>query len=348
MIGELATSLLLRPPRAPSSKSGFVIRFEMMNWLAPVLLPLWAALIACPVVAQQYPNKPIRIIIPYPPGGGTDIVVRAISPRLTERLGQSVVIDNRGGATGLIGTETVARSAPDGYTLLAHTIAGLAIVPNLNPSLPYDPVRDFAPITHATSSPYMLVVHPKVPASSVKELIAYAKARPGELNFATSGDGSATHLSGLLFNRMAGVKIVHIPYKGAGPAVADVLAGQVQMRFSAIPPVLPHVKSGRLRALAVTGARRFSLLPDIPAVAETLPGFEVDSWYGLLAPARTPVSIIQKLNTEIVAALRTPEVRALLEASGAEAVGSSPERFGELIRSELKRLAPIVRDAGAN
>lgn len=314
---------------------------------APVFLLVWGTFIAAGALAQQYPSKPIRIIVPYPPGGGTDIVVRAIGPRLTERLGQQVVIDNRGGATGIIGTEMVARSAPDGYTLLAHTIAGLAIVPNLNPSLPYDPVRDFAPITHATSSPYMLVVHPKVPANSVAQLISLAKARPGELNFATSGDGSATHLAGLLFNRMAGVNVVHIPYKGAGPAVADVLAGQVQMRFSAIPPVLPHVKTGRLRALAVTGARRFSLLPDIPAVAETLPGFEVDSWYGLLAPARTPAAIIQKLNTEIVAALRTPEVRALLEASGAEAVGSSPERFGELIRAELKRLAPIVKEAGA-
>ena len=295
----------------------------------------------------QYPSRPIRIVIPYPPGGGTDIVVRAIGPRLTERLGQPLVVDNRGGATGIIGTELVARAAPDGYTILLHTVAGLAIVPNLNPSLPYDVVRDFAPITQATSSPYMLVVHPKVPATSVAQLIAVAKARPGELNFATSGSGSATHLAGVLFNRMAGVNVVHVPYKGAGPAVADVVAGQIQMRFSSIPPVLPHVKTGRLRALAVTGARRYGLLPDIPAVAETLPGFEVDSWYGFLAPARTPAAIVNKLNAEIVAALRAPEVKALLEASGAEAVGSSPERFGELIRSELKRLAPIVKESGA-
>ncbi len=314
--------------------------------LARVLLAASAVVMSGPIVAQQYPAKPIRVIVPYPPGGGLDIVVRAMSPKLTERLGQQVVIDNRGGATGLIGTETVMRAGPDGYTILAHTVAGLAIVPNTNPSLPYHPVRDFAPITHATSSAYMLVVHPKVPAGTVKELIAYVKSRPGELNFATSGGGSATHIAGLLFNKMAGVDVVHVPYKGAGPAVADVLAGQIQMRFSAIPPVMPHVKSGRLRALAVTSLKRYSLLPDIPAVAETLPGFEVDSWIGFLAPAKTPAHIIQKLNTEIVAALRAPEVRTLLEASGSEAVGSSPERFGELIRAELKRWAPIVKEAG--
>lgn len=193
----------------------------------------------------------------------------------------------------------------------------------------------------------MLVVHPTLPATSVAQLIAYAKARPGALNFSSSGNGSAAHLAGLLFNKLAGVQTVHVPYKGAGPAVADVLAGQIQMRFSSIPPVMPHVKSGRLRALAVTSARRYSLLSDLPAVAETLPGFDVDSWYGVLAPAGTPGSIIKKLNTEMVAAVRAPEIRALLEANGSEAVGSSPERFGELIRAELKRWAPIVKDAGA-
>jgi len=303
------------------------------------------ALGAVPLAAQTFPQRPVRIVVPYPPGGGTDIVVRAIAPRVSERLRQPVVIDNRGGATGIIGTETVARAAPDGYTILAHTIAGLAIVPNLNPALPYDPIRDFAPITHATSSPYMLVVNPRVPITSVADLITLARARPGELNFATSGDGSATHLSGLLFNRLAGVRVVHVPYKGGGPAVADVIAGQVEMRFSAIPPVMQHVKTGRLRALAVTSARRFSLLPELPAMAETLPGFDVDSWYGFLAPARTPAPVIQKLNAEIVAALRTPEAKALLEANGAEAVGSTPERFGALMASELKRWGPVLRDA---
>ena len=296
---------------------------------------------------QAYPSKPIRIVIPYPPGGGNDIVVRSIAPRLSERLGQPVVIDNRGGATGIIGTETVAHAPPDGYTLLSHTNAGLVILPHLNPKLPYDPIRDFVPITLAASQPYVLVVHPKLPATSVAQLVALAKSRPGVLNYSTSGKGSSTHMASVLFCRMAGVDMVHVPYKGSGPAVADLIAGQVQLRFSSIPPALPHVKSGRLRALAVSSAKRFSLLPDLPAVAETVPGFEVDSWYGFLAPARTPAAIVQKLNTEIAAALKDPEVKARLEASGAEAVGSSSARFGEVIRAELRRWAPIVRETGA-
>jgi tripartite-type tricarboxylate transporter receptor subunit TctC len=313
--------------------------------LATVALLLAAG--AGPAAAQPYPVKPIRIVVPFPPGGGNDIVVRAIGPRLSERLGQPIVIDNRGGATGIIGTETVAHAAPDGYTLLSHTNSGLVILPHLNPKLPYDPVRDFAPISLAASQPYLLVVHPKLPVSSVAQLVALAKARPGQLNYATSGNGSLTHMASLLFCRMAGVNMVHVPYKGSGPAVADLIAGQVQLRFSSIPPSLPHVKSGRLRALAVTSSKRFNLLPDLPAVAETVPGFEVESWYGFLAPARTPAAIIQKLNTEIVAALKETEVKARLEASGAEAVGSSSARFGEVIRVELARWAPVVREAGA-
>jgi tripartite-type tricarboxylate transporter receptor subunit TctC len=296
---------------------------------------------------QAYPLKAIRIVVPYPPGGGNDIVVRAYSPRLTERLGQSIVVDNRGGATGAIGTEMVARSAPDGYTLLSHTNAGLVILPHLNPGLRYDPVKDFAPITLAASSPYLLVVHPKVPATTVAELIALAKARPGSLNFSSSGNGSSTHLAGLVFNKMAGVNMVHIPYKGSGPAVTDLIAGQVQTRFSSIPPALQHVKAGRLRALAVTSAKRFSVLPEIPAVAETLPGYEVNSWYGLLAPAGTPPAIIRRLNADMVAALQAPDTRARLEVDGSEAVGSSPERFAAIIREELRHWGPIVREAGA-
>jgi len=296
--------------------------------------------------AETYPSKPVRIVVPYPPGGGNDIVVRAIGPKLSERLGQPVVIDNRGGATGIIGTETVAHSAPDGYTLLSHTNAGLVILPHVNPRLPYDPVRDFIPITLAASQPYVLVVYPKLPVTSVAQLIALAKSRPGTLNYSTSGKGSSTHMASVLFCRMAGVDMVHVPYKGSGAAVADLIAGQVQVRFSSIPPSLPHVKSGRLRALAVSSAKRFSLLPELPAVAETVPGFEVDSWYGFLAPARTPAPIVQKLHAEIAAALKDSEVKARLEANGAEAVGSSSERFGEVIRAELKRWGPVVRETG--
>jgi tripartite-type tricarboxylate transporter receptor subunit TctC len=296
--------------------------------------------------AADYPSRPIRVVVPYPAGGGLDLVLRAMTPGLTARLGQQLVVDNRGGATGVIGAELVARAAPDGYTLLFHSSAGMGIVPNLNQSLPYDPVRDFAPVTLATSSPYMLVVHPKVPVTSVPQLIAYAKARPGELNYASSGNGSSTHLAGELLNRMAGTRLVHVPYKGAGPAVADTVAGHIQLRFSSIPPAMPHVKAGRLRALAVTGAQRFVLLPDLPAMAETVPGFQVDSWLAVFAPSRTPATIIRKLNAEIVAALHASELKSLLETTGVEAVGSTPERLGQVLREELARWAPVIKGLG--
>ena len=297
--------------------------------------------------AQTYPVKPIRIVIPYPPGGGTDIVIRAVSGRLSERLGQPVVVDNRGGATGTIGSEAVAHAAPDGYTLLAHTNAGITILPHLNKKLPYDPIKDFAPVTLAASSPYLFVVNPKVAATSVRELIALAKAHPGELNYASSGNGASTHLAGLLFCQMTGVKMVHIPYKGSGPATTDLLGGQVQMRFSSIPPVLQHVRSGRLRALAVTSAKRFSLLPEIPTVADTVPGFEVLSWYGVFAPTGTPPAIVKRLNADFAAALNSPDVRALLATDGSEVVASSPEYFGKVIRAEYARWAPVVKESGA-
>jgi tripartite-type tricarboxylate transporter receptor subunit TctC len=296
---------------------------------------------------QSYPSKPIRIVIPYPPGGGTDIVIRAVNGRLAERLGQPVVIDNRGGATGTIGSEAVARAVPDGYTLLAHTNAGITILPHLNKRLPYDPIKDFAPITLAASSPYVLVVHPTLAVSTVPQFIALAKARPGELNYASSGNGASTHLAGLLFCQMAGVKMVHIPYKGSGPATTDLIAGQVQSRFSSIPPVLPHIRSGRLRGIAVTGAKRFNLLPELPTVTDTLPGFEVDSWYGVFAPAGTPPGIVKKLNAEFAAALNTPDVKALLATDGSEVVASSPEYFGKVIRAEFARWAPVVKESGA-
>jgi tripartite-type tricarboxylate transporter receptor subunit TctC len=315
---------------------------QRAKWLS-ALLVLWG----CCACAQTYPAKPIRVVIPYPPGGGTDIVIRAVGPRLSERLGQPVVIDNRGGATGTIGSEAVAHAVPDGYTLLAHTNAGITILPHLNKSLPYDPIRDFAPVTLAASSPYLLVVHPKLPVASVAQFIALAKARPGELNYASSGNGASTHLAGLLFCQMAGVKMAHIPYKGSGPATTELLGGQVQSRFSSIPPVLQHVRSGRLRALGVTSVKRFSLLPDVPAVADTLPGFEVDSWYGVFAPAGTPTAIINKLNADFAAALSSPDVKALLATDGSEVVASSPASFGAIVRAEYARWGPVVRESGA-
>ena len=304
-------------------------------------------LFAALVHAQPYPTRPIRVIVPYPAGGGTDLVMRAIQPLLIERLGQPVVIDNRPGATGAIGAEIVARAVPDGYTLLAHTGGGLAIAPHAMPQARFDPLKDFAPITQATSSPFVLVVHPKIAATSVPQLIAFAKSRPGELNYSSSGAGSSTHLALLLFCKLAGVSMVHIPYKGAGPATAALLAGEVQMRTSSIPPAMPHVKSGRLRALATTGAKRFALLPELPTIGETLPGYFVDAWYTVMAPAGTPAPIVRKLNTELMAVLRAPEVQARLRAEGVEPVGSTPQEMAELLRAEFARWGPLVRESGA-
>jgi tripartite-type tricarboxylate transporter receptor subunit TctC len=294
-----------------------------------------------------YPVKPVRVIVPYPAGGGTDLVMRAIQPVLAERLGQPIVIDNRPGATGAIGSEIVARSTPDGYTLLAHTTGGLAIAPHTFTHARFDPVKDLAPISQLTSSPFVLLVHPGIAATSVPELIAVAKAKPGALNYSSSGTGSSTHLALLLLCKMAGVNMVHIPYKGSGPATADLVSGHVQLRVSSIPPAMPHVKSGRLRALATTGAKRFSLLPELPAVAETLAGYVVDSWYVVLAPAGTSLSVIRKLNTELNAAVQSADARTRIRADGVEPVGSTPEQAARLIKEELARWGPLVKEAGA-
>ena len=295
---------------------------------------------------QNYPMKPMHFIVPAPPAGGADIVARAIGQRLTASWGQPVVIDNRAGATGSIGALAVARAAPDGYTLMVSTSAVLTILPHLYPKLGFDPRLDFAPVTLASSAPYVLVVHPQLAATTVKELIALAKSRPSQLNFSSSGNGSTTHLAGVLFNNLAAVDMVHVPYKGAAPAITDLLAGQIQLRFSAILPVLPHIRNGRLRPLAVTGATRSSLLAGLPTVGETLPGYEVDSWYGVLAPAGTPAALVAKLNAEIVRQLHTAEVKARLAADGSEPVGNSPAEFAAIIRADLQRWGQAVRDSG--
>lgn len=297
--------------------------------------------------AQSYPSRPVRVVVPYPAGGGTDLVMRAIQPALMEKLGQSVVIDNRPGATGSIGTEIVARAVPDGYTILAHTSGGLAIAPHTLPEARFNVLKDLAPITQATSSPFIIVVHPKLPATSVAQLIAVAKSRPGQLNYSSSGAGSSPHLAMLMLCKLGGVNMVHIPYKGSGPATTALLAGQVDLRASSIPPTMPHVKSGRLRALATTGSKRFVLLPDLPTVGETLPGYYVDAWYAVMAPAGTPAAIIKRLNADLIAALRTPEAQARLRAEGVEPVGSTPAEMGALLKSELARWAPLVKESGA-
>jgi tripartite-type tricarboxylate transporter receptor subunit TctC len=298
--------------------------------------------------AQGYPAKPIRIVVPFTPGGTTDVLARAIGQKLTASWTQPVVVDNRPGAAGNIGSEVVAKAAPDGYTLLMGTVSTHGINPGLYSKLPYDPVKDFAPVTLVAKVPNILVLHPSVPASSVTELIAHAKAKPGQLNFASSGNGTSIHLSGELFKTMAGVQMTHVPYKGSAPALTDLLGGQVSLMFDNMPTALPHVKAGRLKALAVTSAKRSPAIPQLPTMAEAgLPGFEATSWFGVLAPAATPKEIVGKLNGEIVRILKTPEVRAQLSGQGAEPVGDTPEEFAAHIKAEMAKWAKVVKESGA-
>lgn len=294
-------------------------------------------------VAAEYPARPIRIVVPYPAAGPVDITARAVGPRLAAALGQPIVIDNRGGAGSILGSELVAKSAPDGYTLLLCTTAN-AINASLLPKLPYDMKQDFAPITLAVIITSVVVVHPSVPASSIKELIALAKAKPGQLSYASTGNGTPTHLAAELFKNMAGVDIVHIPYKGASGAVIDLISGQVQLSFISAPGVLPHIKAGRLRALAVTNAKRSTLVPDLPTVAETgLPGYESEGWHGLFAPARTPAAIVGRLYREFVAVLRAPDISTQLLNGGAEPVGLPPDQFAVKLRNEIEKWAKVVK-----
>jgi tripartite-type tricarboxylate transporter receptor subunit TctC len=298
--------------------------------------------------ADAYPARPVRFVVAFPPGGGTDIIARSIAQKLAERFAQQVVVDNRPGAGGNIGTDIVAKAAPDGYTMLMGSAGPLAINASLFGKMPFDPIKDLAPVTLAASTPNVLVVHPSLRATSVTELIALAKAKPGEINFASSGHGTPAHLAGELFNSMAGVKLVHVPYKGAAPALADLLGGQVQLMFSTMPPALPHVKDGKLRALAVTSSKRSPAKPDLPTVDEAaLHGFEANTWHGVVVPAGTPAAIVARLNREIVAILHMPEIVERLSGQGAEALGSTPEEFAAYIRSETLKWARVVRDSGA-
>ena len=308
---------------------------------------LAAATGAAPVQAQQaYPSKPIRIISPFAPGGGNDILCRTVAQKLIENLKQQVIVDNRPGANGIIGTEATARAAPDGYTI-ALIPSGHAVNASLHRKLPYDTIKDFTPITLLGSSPLILAVHPSVPARSVKALAALAKAHPGELTYGSAGIGSSGHLGGALFEALTGTKMVHIPYKGMGPAITDLMAGQVSMVFGTSTSVMAHVHSGRLRALATTGAKRSAALPDLPTVAEAgVPGYEAGLWYGFVGPARIPNDIVQRLNREIVAVLNAKDVRERLASQGVEAHPSTPEAFGQLMVSDLERWAKVVQKAG--
>jgi tripartite-type tricarboxylate transporter receptor subunit TctC len=303
---------------------------------------------AVEVPAQQWPARPIRLVVPLSPGGFADVPARLLTPRLSAALGKQVFVENRPGAGGTIGADFVAKSAPDGHTLLLvatpHVISA-----HLYRSLPYDSLKDFAPVAQIASGPYALVVNPKeLPVGSVRELIAAAKARPGKIDYASSGNGSAQHLVGALFNTMAGIDLNHVPYKGSGPAMQDLIGGQVQVSFAGIPNVLSQVRNGRLRALAVTGAKRWSELPDVPTIAEAgVPGYEADLWLALAAPAGTPAEIIQRLHAEVGKALQDPELRRSFVAAGAEPALMGPQELGTFMRAEYEKWGKVVRDTGA-
>jgi tripartite-type tricarboxylate transporter receptor subunit TctC len=298
------------------------------------------------VHAQAYPSKPIRLIVPFPPGGGNDVIGRVVAQKLGERFGQQVVVDNRPGANGIVGLQALMQSAPDGYTLAVGAAGPLAVNPSLYDKLPYDPIRDFTPITNMVNFPLLLVTHPSVPAKTTREVVALAKAEPGRLYYSSPGSGNSGHLAGELFNSMAGVKIVHVPYKGQGPALADLLAGQVQMLYSSIPSVLPHVRAGRLNAIAVGSATRVPSLPEIVTIAESgVPGYEAYSWVGMIAPANTSREIVNRLNREIVEILKQKDVADKLNQQGALPVGDTPEQFAAYIKAEIEKWGAVVRSS---
>ena len=297
--------------------------------------------------ANPYPQRPIRMIVPFAPGGGADAIARIMSVYLSEALHQPVVLDNRSGAGGTIGADLTAKAAPDGYTLMFGSPGPLAVNPNLQANIPYQPLRDLRGITQVTRSPLVLVLNPAVAASSVREFIALAKSHPGTLNFGSAGNGSIEHLGAELFKALAGVDLVHIPYKGAGPAITDLFGGHIQLLFENMPPVLPHIRAGKLKALAVGTTTRSTFLPELPTIAEAgVAGYEASSWFGLLAPARTPQAIIARLNQESVAALKNATVRERLSVLGAEPVGSTPREFDNHMKAKLEEVAKLVKLSG--
>ena len=299
------------------------------------------------ITGQAYPNRPIRAVVPLAPGGGTDTVGRLVSAKLSELLGQQIVVDNRGGSGGVIGTDLVAKATPDGYTLLVGSITTNAVNPVLYKKLPYDHLRDFAPISLIGTVPNVLVVHASVPAKSMKEFLAYARANRGKINYGSSGLGSATHLSMALISSMTGASMTHVPYKGAGAAVADVLGGQIQALCSSLAGLLPHIKSGRVRALGVTTTGRNAQLPDVPTIAESgIPGYEVTIWYALFAPAKTPAPILARLNAETVKALNSAELKERLTLQGLDVASSTADELTALVKSETAKWAKVAKAAG--
>ena len=319
-----------------------------MIFLKQLVVAVSLAGVGTMAAAQSWPVKPIRWISPFAPGGGADITSRIIAQKLGPALNQQVLVDNRGGAGGNIGVDLAAKSPPDGYTLVLGTIGPIAINVSLYKKLPFDPVKDLLPITQAANALNVLVVHPSLPAKTVKEVITIAKARPGELSFGSSGPGATDHLAGELFKTLTGVNMVHVPYKGGAPAMLDLMAGQVQTVFSTVSTAIGAIKGGKVRAIAMTGDKRFELMPELPTIAEAgVPGFEVRNWYGLFVPAGTSREIVMRLNGELTKILQMPDVKAKLLESGIEALHGSPEQFAAYIQSETKRWAKVVKDSGA-
>jgi tripartite-type tricarboxylate transporter receptor subunit TctC len=310
------------------------------------LMPLLCATSAQAAVGDDYPSRPVRLLVPNPPGGGSDAVARILAQKLGERLNQQFVVDNRAGGGGIIANETVARANPDGYTLLLAFIGPVAISPALT-KVPYDSVKDFAPVALVAAGQYMLVLHPSVPAKSLKDFVAYAKANPGKINYASAGNGSPLHLAAELFKARAGVNMVHVPYKGGGPATAAILAGEVQAVFGSLTSVVPQIKAGKLTAIGVTGAKRSTLAPEYATIAELgYPGFEMTSWYGVLLPAKSPPAVTAKLNAGINESLQAKDVIDSLKRQGLDTTGGTPEVFAAHIKSELAKWAKVVKDAG--
>lgn len=297
--------------------------------------------------AQGFPNKPVRIVVPFPPGGGVDIIARLVGPRLAKEYGQQVIVENRVGAAGIIGTEFVARAAPDGYTWAIATLGNLAVNKHLYSTMTVDPLRDLAPVTHVVDVHFVMVAHPSLPAKSVRQLIALAKSRPGEITFSSSGAGGAPHLGGELFNRLAGVKITHVPYKGSGPSFADLLGGHVSLTYDSMLQALPYIRDRKLNALGVLGARRAAQLPDVPTIAEQgVAGYELTNWFGLVVPAATPKELIARIHGDFTRALQEKETREKIAAMGADVVANQPDQFGKFWRAESDKWARVIREAG--
>jgi len=318
-----------------------------MNRMLSILAVFAIALVAAPAGAQKYPDRPIRVLVSVPAGGTPDVLARTVTPAMSELLGQQLVIDNRGGAGGRISAELTAQAAPDGYTLFMTSPGALTIVPHIGKDVPYNTLRDFAPIGLVAGGPFLLIVHPAVPVRTVKDLLVLGKGEPGKLLYSSAGNGTANHLAMELFKSMAGVNFTHVPYKGAPQAVTDLLGGRVNVTMNSISPVLAHIRAGRLRPLGVASSKRSPQLPDVPTIAEAgVPGYQSGSWLGLLAPAKTPQKIIAYLNQVMVKAVRSTETRTRLEEQGAEAVGSTPEQFAAQIKREYEQNAKIVKLAG--